>query len=90
MRIDHLAFRVADRNSVASFLEEAFGYHKQAEFPIDFSDGTKAQCIALEPVEKTKPVPWKVLVPWVDPATGSDGFVVPQVNRNTTCPLKSS
>ena len=45
---------MADRNKTAEFFIEAFGYRIQAEFDIDFSDGTKAKCIALEPSEKPK------------------------------------
>lgn len=33
---------------------DAFGYHIQQEFTIDFGDGQTAQCIALEPPEKKK------------------------------------
>lgn len=33
---------------------DALGYRIQTEFDIDFSDGTKAKCIALEPPEKPK------------------------------------
>lgn len=52
MRLDHLAFRVKDKNKTASFLMDAFGYRIQTEFYLDFDDGTKAQCFALEPPEK--------------------------------------
>ncbi len=54
MRLDHIAYRVADRKKTAQFFIEALGYHIQQEFTIDFDDGTKAQCIALEPPEKVK------------------------------------
>jgi catechol 2,3-dioxygenase-like lactoylglutathione lyase family enzyme len=54
IRLDHIAYRVADRKKTAQFFIEAFGYRTQAEFDIDFSDGTKAKCIALEPPEKPK------------------------------------
>lgn len=60
MRIDHLAFRVADRNKTAKFFMESLGYQYQTEFTIDFGDGDTAQCIALEPPEKLqgKELPW--------------------------------
>lgn len=49
MRLDHIAFRVADRDKTAEFIMKMFGYKKQAEFEIDFPDGSKALCYALEP-----------------------------------------
>lgn len=60
MRLDHIAFRVKDRQETASLLQKAFGYRIQQEFTINFDDGTKAQCIALEPTEKStaKEFPW--------------------------------
>jgi len=54
MRLDHIAYRTADRNKTAKFFIDAFGYRIQTEFDIDFSDGSKAKCIALEPPEKPK------------------------------------
>ena len=53
-RLDHIAYRVADRDKTVDFLIEAFGYHFQAEFEIFFNDEKtdKALCIALEPPEK--------------------------------------
>ncbi len=63
MRLDHFALRVPDRKATAKFLQEAFGYKVQAEFQIDFDDGTKAECIALEPGEKTKGTPWIFTIP---------------------------
>jgi 4-hydroxyphenylpyruvate dioxygenase-like putative hemolysin len=49
MRIDHIAYRVADRNAAARFFQEALGYKRQDEFEIDFGNGQTAQCIVLEP-----------------------------------------
>jgi len=61
MRLDHVAYRVADRKKTAKFFIEALGYKIQQEFAIDFDDGTKAQCIALEPPEKfAKEPPWTI------------------------------
>jgi len=54
MRLDHIAYRVADRWKTANFFINALGYHVQQEFTIDFGDGQTAQCIALEPPEKKK------------------------------------
>lgn len=52
MRLDHIAYRVKDRKKTAQFFIDALGYKIQTEFDIDFADGTKAKCIALEPPEK--------------------------------------
>lgn len=60
MRLDHIAYRVADRHKTAKFFIDAFGYKIQQEFTIDFGDGQTAQCIALEPPEKVMH-----LAPWV-------------------------
>lgn len=54
MRLDHIAYRVADRKKTAKFFQDALGYHVQEEFAIDFGEGQIAQCIALEPPEKKK------------------------------------
>ncbi len=52
MRLDHIAYRVADRWKSAKFFIDALGYHVQQEFDIDFGEGQTAKCIALEPPEK--------------------------------------
>lgn len=52
IRLDHIAYRVADRWKSAKFFIDALGYHVQQEFTIDFGDGQTADCIALEPPEK--------------------------------------
>lgn len=54
MRLDHIAYRVKDRNKTAQFFINALNYKIQTEFDIDFADGSKAKCIALEPPEKPK------------------------------------
>ncbi len=62
MRIDHLAYRVKDRHKTVEFFKKAFGYTVQTEFEIEFDDGSKAKCFALEPPEKVNPdVPWTYL-----------------------------
>lgn len=63
MRLDHIAYRVADRKKSAQFFIDAFGYKIQTEFDINFSDGSTAKCIALEPPEKTEDSSWSVLSP---------------------------
>src|SRR5215210_1584143 len=64
MRLDHIAYRVADRQKTAEFFISAFGYHLQTEFEICFDDGSKAECLALEPPEKPfAGAPWTALAP---------------------------
>lgn len=64
MRLDHIAYRVSNRERTASFFLEAFGYRLQQEFTIDFGNGQSAQCIALEPPEKVvEGTPWNGLAP---------------------------
>lgn len=55
MRLDHIAYRVKDRDKTAKFLTDAFGYKVQTEFDIKLEDGSTAKCIALEPPEKELP-----------------------------------
>ena len=52
MRIDHIAYRVANRNQTAQFFIDAFKYKISDEFQIDFDDGSCAQCYALTPPER--------------------------------------
>jgi catechol 2,3-dioxygenase-like lactoylglutathione lyase family enzyme len=52
MRLDHIAYRVADRHKTIDFFIKAFGYSVQTEFDIQFPDGSTARCFALEPPEK--------------------------------------
>ncbi len=52
IRLDHIAYRVADRKKTAQFFIDALGYTIQTEFDLQFSDGTTCDCIALEPPEK--------------------------------------
>jgi catechol 2,3-dioxygenase-like lactoylglutathione lyase family enzyme len=52
MRLDHIAYRVADRHKAVDFFVKSFGYIVQTEFDIDFGDGETARCFALEPPEK--------------------------------------
>lgn len=52
MRIDHIAYRVLDKEVAASFFKKAFGYFIADSFEISFEDGTCAQCYALSPPER--------------------------------------
>lgn len=47
-RIDHIAYRVADRNETAKFLSMAFGYTIADEFDIHFENDEKARCLVLQ------------------------------------------
>ena len=59
MRLDHIAYRVADRHKTVDFFIKAFGYHVQTEFDIKFDNGATAKCFALEPPEKqVEGLPW--------------------------------
>jgi catechol 2,3-dioxygenase-like lactoylglutathione lyase family enzyme len=73
MRLDHIAYRVANRDDTVKFFMDAFGYTFQAEFDILFNDsGTdKALCIALEPPEKIAGAPFSALMP-LPLATGTE------------------
>lgn len=63
MRLDHIAYRTADRIKTAEFFIQAFGYKIQTEFDLQFDNNEKVKCIALEPPEK---LPLSVnLLPWV-------------------------
>ena len=66
MRLDHIAYRVSDRQKTADFFMSSFGYRMQTEFDINFDDGSKARCFALEPPEKPAgEAPWSVVAPQV-------------------------
>lgn len=46
-RIDHIAFRVADLEKAIQFYTEVMGCEIADRFFVDFDDGTKARCAAL-------------------------------------------
>jgi catechol 2,3-dioxygenase-like lactoylglutathione lyase family enzyme len=52
LRLDHIAYRVANREETTNFFVEALGYRIEDEFQIDFDDGSCAQCYALTPAER--------------------------------------
>ena len=71
MRLDHIAYRVKDREKTTSFFIECFGYRIPKDLPdgftIQFEDGTKAKCYALIPPEKRiETAPWNYLHPLND------------------------
>ena len=51
MRLDHIAYRVANKDEAVHFFCLAFDYSAVDEFKIDFDDGTSARCIALQSPE---------------------------------------
>ena len=57
MRLDHIAYRVKNKEETAQFFIDFMGYKKpenlQEGFDIQFEDGTWAKCLVLEPSEKT-------------------------------------
>lgn len=88
MRLDHIAYRVSNRDKTVDFLIKAFGYKFQAEFEIFFNEEKtdKALCIALEPPEKTiSDMPWVIelgidqkyhMAPEVFVSQGTPGSIV--------------
>jgi catechol 2,3-dioxygenase-like lactoylglutathione lyase family enzyme len=52
MRLDHVAYRVENRDATVEYLMKVFNYKHGADFEINFDDGSSAQCIALTPPEK--------------------------------------
>ena len=64
MRLDHIAYRVKNRRKTARFFKKAFGYTLGTEFKIEFTDGSKAECMALVPPEDRHPstMEWDVLL----------------------------
>jgi len=48
MKLDHIAYRVADRHDAARLMIEQFGYIIIDEFLIDFDDGSRSASFALQ------------------------------------------
>ena len=96
MRIDHIAYRVKDKEKTAQFLMDFLGYKKpdnlQEGFDIQFEDGTWAKCLVLEPSEKVLAnPPWKLfnlnseeyhMAPEIFVSSGSPGSIVDQWVQN--------
>ncbi len=59
MRLDHIAYRVKDRQEAADFFSATLGYRKSPEIPegfdIQFEDMTFAKCLVLEPPKIGEP-----------------------------------
>src|SRR3954467_11873879 len=63
MRLDHIAFRTANRFKTADFFIECFHYRIADDLPdgfkIEFEDGSSADCLVLLPPEQTAAnMPW--------------------------------
>jgi len=54
MIIDHIAYCCKNRHKTAKLLMALFDYKIQAEFKIQFDDGSQADCIALEAIVKVE------------------------------------
>jgi len=75
MRLDHIAYRVSNRDKAADFFIQAFGYSISDEFKINFEDGTCANCYALLPKENKN---LKILK-YIDPLYASEYHMAPEI-----------
>ena len=81
MRLDHIAYRVADIYKTAHFFVECFGYRIAEDLPegfeITFEDDTKAQCLVLLPPEKLErlDLPWQ----FADIASNQEYHMPPEI-----------
>ena len=78
MRLDHIAYRVPNRDETVEHLTKMFGYYVAEEFTIDFDDGSKAECKALQP-----DIAEKFMLPEVFVSEGSPGSIVEKWIQNT-------
>lgn len=66
MRIDHIAFRVQDKQKTVDFLTNALDYKIAKKYPngfrVDFDDGTFANCTVLEQYDKLNT---NISLPWI-------------------------
>ncbi len=82
MTLDHIAYRVANRDETVDFLCSLFGYEVGAEFKINFDDGSTADCKALVDVyHKASPEvfvsegsPDSIVDKWVKERGGTGGI----------------
>jgi len=51
MRLDHIAYRVKDKQKTAEFFKRCLGYKVGSEFNLKFDDGSTTECVALAPPE---------------------------------------
>lgn len=52
MRLDHIAYRVYNKDKARQFFETKFGYKLADKFDLEFDDGSACECYALSPPEK--------------------------------------
>lgn len=82
MRLDHIAYRVKNKDLTAKFFMDAFGYRLQGKpFTIDFGDNQTAQCLVLEPLEKLTiaPAPWTYHIENVDAEINAEYHLPPEI-----------
>ena len=81
MRLDHIAYRVPNRDETVEHLTKMFGYYVAEEFTIDFDDGSKAECKAL--IALTDMHKFMEGMPEVFVSEGSPGSIVEKWIQNT-------
>ena len=54
MRLDHIAYRVANRKKTAQFFIDAFSYKIEDDFELVFPNNETARCYAMCPPERGK------------------------------------
>ena len=64
MRLDHVAFRVKDREKAVGLITSSLGYRVAHEFDLEFDDGSTTKCYALVPPEKQNKIDSIVNIPW--------------------------
>ncbi|SRR6266403_3813 len=86
MRVDHMAFRVADKEKTAKFFIECFGYRLAEDLPdgfdITFEDNTTAKCLVLLPPEKAiggANLPWLTYMTDFDKKLGQEYHLAPEI-----------
>ena len=79
MRLDHIAYRSADRNKTAQFFKDCFGYSIGIEFDLEFDDGSTTKCIAMTPPEERHQLPseWEILLADKDEGEEADLNFIP-------------
>tara|TARA_B100000809_G_C14978164_1_gene473502 strand:+ start:149 stop:700 length:552 start_codon:yes stop_codon:yes gene_type:complete len=83
MRLDHIAYRVANREKTTQFFVKCLGYRIAEELPdgfeIEFEDNTKAKCyVLLPPEELDMNTPWRHMEMFVN-ATSQDYHKPPEI-----------
>ena len=76
MKLDHIAYRVPNRDETVDHLNMMLGYNVDAEFTINFDDGSTAECKALVPIFGKE-------MPEIFVSEGSPGSIVEKWIQNT-------